>query len=107
MLAAGPAPEPAPRTDPSSGSLADEAEDTVRRRLVAGVSGAGTVPHLAALQRIADENAGNRASPGPGYEASVRYVTEVLWAAGYDISTPAYPLPKRRRRRGATRCRNV
>jgi len=107
MLAAGPAPEPPPRTGPSSGLLADEAEDTVRRRLVAGVSGAGTVPHLAALQRIADENAGNRASPGPGYEASVRYVTDVLRAAGYGISAPAYPLPKRRRRRGAIRCRNV
>jgi aminopeptidase S len=75
---------------------------------VAGLTGAGAGPHLEALQRIADENAGNRAAPGPGYEASVEYVVAVLRGAGYDVSTPAYPLPKRRRRRGGqTRCRNV
>jgi aminopeptidase S len=76
-------------------------------RLVAGVTGTGADSHLVALQRIADENGGNRASPGPGYEASVQYVAAVLRAAGYDVSTPAYPLPKRRRRDGRTCCRNV
>jgi aminopeptidase S len=62
-------------------------------RLVEAVSGAGAVPHLEALQRIADENGGNRASPGPGYDASVDYVAGVLRDAGYDVSTPTYPVP--------------
>ena len=60
-------------------------------QLAAGVSGAGAVPHLEALQRIADANGGNRASPGPGYEASVDYVAGVLRDAGYDVSLPTYP----------------
>lgn len=93
---------PAGTTDPP----AHPAEDS--RRLVAGITGADTVAHLEALQRIADENGGNRASPGPGYDASVRYAVGVLRAAGYDVSTPTYPLPKRRRRRsGETCCHNV
>jgi hypothetical protein len=40
--------------------------------------------HLEALQEIADENGGNRASGLPGYEASVDYVVEQLEGAGYD-----------------------
>jgi aminopeptidase S len=56
------------------------------------VSGDGAAPHLQALQRIADENGGNRASPGPGYDASVDYVAGVLRDAGYDVSTPTYPV---------------
>ena len=79
----------------------------LQRRLVAGATGTGAGPHLVALQRIADENGGNRASPGPGYEASVQYVAAVLRAAGYDVSTPAYPLPKRHRRSSGTCCQNV
>jgi hypothetical protein len=69
------------------------------RQLVAGVGGAGVWRHLMALQRIADENGGHRASPGPGYDASAEYVVAVLRAAGYQVRTCAYPLPKRRRRR--------
>jgi aminopeptidase S len=80
----------------------------LERRLVAGVGGAGVWHHLEVFQRIADENGGNRASPGSGYDASVEYVVAVLGAAGYDVSTPAYPLPKRRRRQaGEPSCRNV
>src|SRR5512135_815354 len=89
--------------------LARPWDDPLPRRLagVTDVTDRGAGRHLVALQQIADENAGNRASPGPGYEASVQYVAAVLRAAGYDVSTPAYPLPKRRRRRGETCCRNV
>jgi aminopeptidase S len=58
------------------------------QRLVAEVSGDGALPHLQALQRIADANGGNRASPGPGYAASVDYVVGVLRDAGYAVSTP-------------------
>ncbi|XTR52797.1 M20/M25/M40 family metallo-hydrolase [Pseudarthrobacter sp. So.54] len=39
--------------------------------------------HLEALQRIADDNGGNRASGTSGYEASGRYVEEQLRAAGF------------------------
>jgi aminopeptidase S len=78
-----------------------------RRWSAADVTGADVTPHLVALERIADENGGNRASPSPGYEASVEYVTGILRAAGYDVTTPAYPLPKRRHRGGRTSCRNV
>jgi aminopeptidase S len=39
--------------------------------------------HLEALQKIADEAGGNRASGTSGYEASGRYVEEQLRAAGY------------------------
>ena len=46
--------------------------------------------HLEALQRIADENGGHRASSSPGYESSVDYVVGVLRSAGYDVSTPTY-----------------
>jgi aminopeptidase S len=59
---------------------------------VAAVSSAGALPHLEALQQIADEYGGNRAAPSPGYEASVDYVTGVLRAAGHDVSTPTYPV---------------
>ena len=41
------------------------------------------VGHLEALQRIADDNGGNRASGTSGYEESGRYVEEQLRAAGY------------------------
>ena len=41
------------------------------------------VDHLEALQRVADDNDGNRASGTPGYERSARYVEEQLRAAGY------------------------
>ncbi|MGA2826683.1 MAG: M28 family peptidase [Streptosporangiaceae bacterium] len=90
------------------GTCATGAPDNpLPRRLAADVTGTGADSHLVALQRIADENGGHRASPGPGYEASVQYVAAVLRAAGYDVSTPAYPLAKRRRRGGGTHCQNV
>lgn len=39
--------------------------------------------HLEALQKIADEEGGNRAAGTSGYEASARYVEDQLRAAGY------------------------
>lgn len=42
------------------------------------------VQHLEALQDIADEHDGNRASGTSGYEASARYVEKVLRDAGYE-----------------------
>ena len=40
--------------------------------------------HQAALQKIADQNDGNRFSGTSGYNASVAYVVSKLRAAGYD-----------------------
>ncbi|UYM07490.1 M28 family metallopeptidase [Solicola gregarius] len=42
--------------------------------------------HLDALQQIADENGGNRATGTTGYRASVDYVTEQLETAGYTVT---------------------
>jgi Zn-dependent M28 family amino/carboxypeptidase len=41
--------------------------------------------HQAALQRIADNNGGNRAAGLPGYTGSVRYVVRKLENAGWDV----------------------
>ena len=46
--------------------------------------------HLQALQKIADEHGGNRASGTSGYDASVDYVVGVLRRAGFKVSTPTY-----------------
>jgi aminopeptidase S len=61
------------------------------QELTGAVSVDGAWVHLQALQRIADENGGNRAAGTPGYEASVEYVAGVLRAAGFEASTPTYP----------------
>ncbi|MGH3695767.1 MAG: M28 family metallopeptidase [Pseudonocardiaceae bacterium] len=62
--------------------------NTLQNRLVADVTGAGAFTHLEMLQRIADNSGGNRASPGPGYDASVDSVAGILRNAGYEVSTP-------------------
>ncbi|MEQ3552321.1 M28 family peptidase [Pseudonocardia nematodicida] len=59
-------------------------------QLSAAVSADAAWVHLEALQRIADENGGNRAEGTPGYEASVDYVVGVLRTAGFDVETPLY-----------------
>ena len=76
---------PAPTAPAQSGNLLQD-------RLVAEVTGAGAFTHLEMLQRIADDNGGNRASPGPGYDASVDYVAGILRSAGYEVSTPTFPV---------------
>jgi aminopeptidase S len=68
------------------------ADNSAQGGTAPAVSGAGATQHLQALQRIADENGGNRASPSPGYEASVDYVAKVLRGAGYQVSTPTFPI---------------
>jgi len=60
-----------------------------RTQIVEDVTAAGSAVHVDALQRIADANSGNRASPGPGYDASVDYVAQVLRDAGFDVTTPS------------------
>ncbi len=60
------------------------------KKLTKAVTAEGVLGHLEALQQIADENGGNRASGLPGYDASVDYVVEQLEAAGYDPEVQAF-----------------
>lgn len=52
-------------------------------RFARHVTTRGVWRHLEQLQRIADENDGNRAALTEGYEASARYVERTLRRAGY------------------------
>src|SRR5829696_211893 len=60
------------------------------RQLASAVTDSGALEHLQALQKIADENGGNRAVGTPGYNASVDYVVGVLRGAGFEVNTPTY-----------------
>jgi aminopeptidase S len=60
------------------------------RQLSGQVSDARALRHMRALQKIADEHGGNRATGTSGYEASVGYVVGVLRGAGFKVSTPTY-----------------
>src|SRR5262245_49335140 len=53
----------------------------------------GIVDHLEALQDVADDNDGTRASGTPGYEASVAYVVDRLEAAGYRPQVQEFTFP--------------
>ena len=55
--------------------------------------------HLAALQRIADRNGGNRAAGTPGYDASADYVAERLREAGWRVRRQPVPFTHFRLRR--------
>jgi aminopeptidase S len=83
------------------------ADRPLAQRLASEVSDAGAFVHLEAIQEIADENGGHRASPSPGYEASVDYVVGVLRAAGYDVSTPTYDVTEEENGDGTGALRNV
>ncbi|HWN32064.1 MAG TPA: M20/M25/M40 family metallo-hydrolase [Pseudonocardia sp.] len=75
------------RSADAGGQVADS---RLVQQLANNVSDTGALVHLKALQEIADQHGGNRASPSPGYDASVDYVVGVLRKAGYDVSTPTY-----------------
>jgi Zn-dependent M28 family amino/carboxypeptidase len=54
---------------------------------------AGVRAHLAELQRIADRNGGNRGAGTAGYDASARYVTARMRAAGYRVREQVFSFP--------------
>jgi Zn-dependent M28 family amino/carboxypeptidase len=54
---------------------------------------AGLDGHLRALQRIADENGGNRATGSAGERATVAYVERRLRAAGYRVTRQEFDVP--------------
>ncbi len=75
----------ATRDDPASPPRAAGPPDPIAtRRLLA---------HLRALERIANEHGGTRASGTAGYEASVRYVVAELRRAGYEPVLQHFPFP--------------
>lgn len=82
--------QPASTAPPSMSSSAAPDAPLVQQQLTGEVSDAGALMRLQALQKIADENGGNRAAGTPGYEASVEYVAGVLRGAGFEVSTPTY-----------------
>jgi peptidase M28-like protein len=56
------------------------------------ISRGDLVGHLAALQRIATDNGGQRAAGTPGFDASVRYVVRVLKDAGWRVHLQQVPM---------------
>lgn len=74
---------------PAPAGCDSRTNDSVNK-LLECVSLDGVLEHQEALQEIADDNGGNRASGFPGYGASVDYVVERLEAAGYDVRTQAF-----------------
>jgi PA domain len=60
------------------------------RKLRSAITDDGMFKHLQALQMIADENGGNRASGFQGYGASVQYVLTKLRDAGYNPTTQVF-----------------
>lgn len=76
--------------DPVAASVADPAARSFADELRQRVSTDAMIGHLARLQKIADQNGGNRAVGRPGYDASVDYVSEVLRANGFDVQTPQF-----------------
>jgi hypothetical protein len=62
----------------------------------------GLVQHLAALERIAAADGGQRAAGTTGYAASVEYVADVLRGAGWRVRVQQVPMPLWRERTPAT-----
>lgn len=60
------------------------------RKLRKAITAEGMFKHLQALQAIADDNGGNRASGFQGYGASVQYVLTQLRAAGYNPTVQVF-----------------
>jgi aminopeptidase S len=89
----------APRLEPAGGVDARAVLEDFKRR--------GMVGHLEALQRIADDNGGNRASGTSGYEESARYVEEQLRAAGYNPVRQTFTFEEGRRNRNQVESFNI
>lgn len=71
-------------------SAVDEIDSTKLRK---AVTVGGILTHERALQRIANNNGGTRASGTPGFAASAAYVKGVLKNAGYKVSEQEFTFP--------------
>ncbi|MBW9209660.1 M20/M25/M40 family metallo-hydrolase [Mumia sp. zg.B53] len=65
-------------------------DDVNTTQLRKAVTVNGILKHARALQVIANQNDGTRASGLPGYEASVDYVTKQLRRSGYSVKKQAF-----------------
>ena len=74
---------PSPTPSPTAGATPEAPFDGTE--LARRVEPAALAAHLGALQRIADENGGTRASGTAGFDATVEYVARVLEDAGYTV----------------------
>src|SRR3954454_22142252 len=76
----------AARTTSSAATRATRSQPPSR-----SITRAELMGHLAALQRIADRNDGNRAAGTPGYDQSADYVAARLRDAGWTVSRQPVP----------------
>jgi len=74
-------------------TTASAIDDVNTRKLREAVTVNGILQHERALQRIANNNDGTRASGTPGYDASVDYVAQRLRQAGYQVTIQAFTFP--------------
>jgi aminopeptidase S len=71
-----------------SGAVQPPPDGLLVQQLTGEVSDARAMKHLQALRKIADENDGNRAAGTPRYDASVKYVVDVLRDARVQAQHP-------------------
>jgi Zn-dependent M28 family amino/carboxypeptidase len=71
----------------------DHGSGSDSRKLQKAVTLKGVERHLTALQSIADDNKGTRASGTPGFKASVDYVVGQLRRAGYRPAVQEFDFP--------------
>lgn len=90
---AEPSERPEPTTSVEPSGAAPDGVVEANSGPVEAVTAAGVVDHLEALQEIADEHDGTRVSGSPGYDASVRYVADVLRATGYEVGLVSTEVP--------------
>jgi Zn-dependent M28 family amino/carboxypeptidase len=75
---------------PTSASAIDEVNT---KKLRDAVTVNGILQHERALQTIANNNGGTRASGTPGYDASAQYVARKLRQAGYSVKLQEFTFP--------------
>ena len=68
-------------------------DDVNTQKLRKAVTVSGILQHERALQRIANQNDGTRASGTPGYDASAAYVAKKLRKAGYKVKKQEFTFP--------------
>jgi hypothetical protein len=66
-------------------------DDVNTTKLRKGVTAAGILDHMRALQRIANANDGTRAATTSGYDASLDYVERRMKKAGYKVTRDEFP----------------
>ena len=70
---------------------ASAVDEVNTKKLRKGVTAAGILDHMRALQRIANANDGTRAATTSGYDASLDYVEKRMKKAGYKVTRDEFP----------------